>query len=288
MRNEKTKVALVSVFAAIFLTGFKLIVGLITGSLGLLSEALHSGLDMIAAVITFFSVRVSDRPADKRHNYGHGKIENFSAFIETVLLLITCIWIIYEAVHRLITGKTDIEVNVWSYIVVGSSIIIDFTRSRALYKVAKKYNSQALEADALHFSTDIWSSAVVLVGLICANFGFFFADAVAALVVAMIVLVVCYQLGKRTTDVLLDKMPEDSFVKVEVVLKRIPEIIRYHNLRIRESGADTFIDVSIHVSPDLTSKEAHEICDKIEDEVRKVIKRADVFVHAEPEEKLNK
>jgi len=288
MRNEKTKVALVSVFAAIFLTGFKLIVGLITGSLGLLSEALHSGLDMIAAVITFFSVRVSDRPADKRHNYGHGKIENFSAFVETALLLITCIWIIYEAVHRLITGKTDIEVNVWSYIVVGSSIIIDFTRSRALYKVAKKYNSQALEADALHFSTDIWSSAVVLVGLICANFGFFFADAVAALVVAMIVLVVCYQLGKRTTDVLLDKMPEDSFVKVEAVLKRIPEIIRFHNLRIRESGADTFIDVSIHVSPDLTNKQAHAICDKIEDEVRKVIKRADVFVHAEPEEKLNK
>jgi len=288
MRNEKTKVALVSVFAAIFLTGFKLIVGLINGSLGILSEALHSGLDLIAAVITFFSVRVSDRPADKRHNYGHGKIENFSAFIETVLLLITCIWIIYEAVHRLITGKTDIEVNVWSYIVVASSIIIDFTRSRALYKVAKKYNSQALEADALHFSTDIWSSAVVLVGLICANFGFFFADAVAALVVAMIVLVVCYQLGKRTTDVLLDKMPEDSFVKVEVVLKRIPEIIRYHNLRIRESGADTFIDVSIHVSPDLTNKQAHAICDKIEDEVRKVIKRADVFVHAEPEEKLNK
>ena len=286
MRNEKTKVALVSVFAAIFLTGFKLIVGLINGSLGILSEALHSGLDLIAAVITFFSVRVSDRPADKRHNYGHGKIENFSAFVETALLLITCIWIIYEAVHRLITGKTDIEVNVWSYIVVGSSIIIDFTRSRALYKVAKKYNSQALEADALHFSTDIWSSAVVLVGLICANFGFFFADAVAALVVAMIVLVVCYQLGKRTTDVLLDKMPEDSFVKVEAVLKRIPEIIRFHNLRIRESGADTFIDVSIHVSPELTSKEAHAICDKIEDEVRKIIKRADVFVHAEPEENI--
>ena len=284
MRNEKTKVALISVFAAIILTGFKLIVGLVTGSLGILSEALHSGLDLIAAVITFFSVRVSDKPADKRHNYGHGKIENFSAFIETALLLITCVWIIYEAVHRLVTGKTDIEVTVWSYVVVVSSIVIDFTRSRALYKVAKKYNSQALEADALHFSTDIWSSAVVLIGLICANFGFFFADSVAALVVAMIVLVVCYQLGKRATDVLLDKMPEDSFAKVEEVLKKIPEIIRYHNLRIRESGADTFIDVNVHVSSELTNIQAHTICNKIEDEVRKVIKRAEVFVHAEPEE----
>ena len=219
MRNEKTKVALISVFAAIFLTGFKLIIGLVTGSLGILSEALHSCLDLVAAVITFFSVRVSDKPADKRHNYGHGKIENFSAFIETALLLITCAWIIYEAIHRLITGKTDMEVTAWSYVVIVSSIIIDFTRSRALYKVAKKHKSQALEADALHFSTDIWSSAVVLIGLICANFGFFFADSIAALVVAMIVLVVCYQLGKRATDVLLDKTPEDSFALVEEVLK---------------------------------------------------------------------
>lgn len=161
MIKEKKKVALLSVFAAIFLTGFKLVVGVLTGSLGILSEALHSGLDLIAAVITYFSVRISDKPADKEHNYGHGKIENFSALIETILLVITCVWIIYEAVGRLISGKTQIEVTVWSYIVVISSIIIDISRSRALSKVAKKYNSQALEADALHFSTDIWSSAVV-------------------------------------------------------------------------------------------------------------------------------
>jgi cation diffusion facilitator family transporter len=283
MGNEKTKVALLSVFAAIFLTGFKLIIGIITGSLGLLSEALHSGLDLVAAVITYFSVRVSDKPADKNHNYGHGKIENFSAFIETILLIITCTWIIYEAVHRLVTGKTEMEVNVWSYIVIVSSIIIDFSRSRALYKVAKKYNSQALEADALHFSTDIWSSAVVLVGLICANFGFFFADSVAALVVAMIVLVVCYQLGKRTTNVLLDRSPKESYEKVEVVLKSISEITYYHDLRIRESGAETFIDVKIHVKPDLTTQQAHEICESVKEEVQKVIKRSDVIVHAEPE-----
>jgi cation diffusion facilitator family transporter len=136
MINEKKRVAGISVFAAIFLTGFKLVVGIITGSLGLLSEALHSGLDLVAAVITFFSVRISDNPPDRKHNYGHGKIENFSAFLETILLFITCIWIIYEAMHRLITGNTNIEVSVWSYIVVISSVVVDITRSRALSKVA--------------------------------------------------------------------------------------------------------------------------------------------------------
>ena len=285
MGNEKTKVALLSIFAAVFLTGFKLIIGILTGSLGLLSEALHSGLDLVAAVITYFSVRVSDRPADKGHNWGHGKIENFSALIETILLLITCFWIIYEALDRLITGMTQIEVNKWSYIVVVSSIIIDYSRSRALYKVAKKYNSQALEADALHFSTDIWSSAVVLVGLVCANFGFFYADSVAAFVVALIVLVVCYRLGKQATNVLLDKAPVDSYTIVENVLTRIPEIIQYHDLRVRESGADTFIDVRIHVKSDLTIGQTHTICDQVENEIRKVIKRSNVFIHPELEEK---
>ena len=152
MVKEKKRVALFSVFAAIFITGFKLIIGILTGSLGILSEALHSGLDLVAAIITYFSVQISDKPADKEHNYGHGKVENFSALIETLLLLITCVWIIYEAIQRLTSGNTHIEINAWSYIVVISSIIIDATRSRALYKVAKKHNSQALEADALHFS----------------------------------------------------------------------------------------------------------------------------------------
>ena len=149
--KEKRSIALTSVLAAIFLTGFKLVVGLITGSLGILSEALHSALDLVAAAITFFAVRHSDKPADEDHNYGHGKIENYSALIETLLLVITCIWIIYEAVHRLTTGKMVIDVTVWSFIVIVTSIIVDISRSRALYRVAKKHDSQALEADALHF-----------------------------------------------------------------------------------------------------------------------------------------
>jgi cation diffusion facilitator family transporter len=284
MNNEKKRVAGISVFAAIFLTGFKFVIGIITGSLGILSEALHSGLDLVAAVITYFSVSISDRPPDRKHNYGHGKIENFSAFIETFLLLITCFWIIYEALHRLITGNTDIIVNKWSYVVVITSIIVDISRSRALSRVAKKYNSQALEADALHFSTDIWSSSVVFLGLICANFGFFFADSVAALAVAAIVLVVCYRLGKRSINVLLDRAPENSMKIIEDILGRNEAVRLFHNLRIRSSGADTFVSVNIHLQKDLSCLEAHSMCDHIESEIMGKIARCHVLIHVEPDE----
>jgi cation diffusion facilitator family transporter len=284
MQQEKLNVALLSVFAAVFLTGFKLIIGLMTGSLGILSEALHSGLDLVAAVITYFSVRISDKPADKRHNYGHGKVENFSALVETFLLLITCVWIVYEASSRLISGRTHIEVGAWSYIVVISSIIIDISRSRALSRVAKKYNSQALEADALHFSTDIWSSSVVLLGLICANFGYFFADSVAALGVATIVLFISYQLGKRSMDVLLDTAPKGTVDIVRKTLSEFMEVKKFHSLKIRSSGADTFVKVNVHLDPDLNLREVHKICDKIENEIGSRIERSEVYVHAEPED----
>ncbi|MGB8359466.1 MAG: cation diffusion facilitator family transporter [Bacteroidales bacterium] len=284
MVKEKKRVALLSVFAAIFLTGFKLVIGILTGSLGILSEALHSGLDLVAAIITYFSVRISDKPADKEHNYGHGKIENFSALIETFLLLITCAWIIYEAIGRLVSGKTHIEVNAWSYIVVISSIIIDITRSRALYRVAKKHNSQALEADALHFSTDIWSSAVVFLGLICANFGFFFADSIAALGVALIVLFVSFRLGKRAIDVLLDRAPKGTIEKVEQVLAAYPGVKKYHSLKIRSAGADTFIKFNIHLEPDSSLRSVHELCDKIEKDINAIIPRSEVYIHAEPQD----
>lgn len=284
MKNEKKRVAFISVCAAVFLTGFKMVIGILTGSLGILSEALHSALDLVAAVITFFSVSISDKPADKEHNYGHGKIENFSALIETLLLLITCIWIVYEAINRLVTGDTRIEVTPWSYVVVVSAIIIDIKRSRALYKVARKHNSQALEADALHFSTDIWSSSVVLFGLICANFGFFFADSVAALFVAMLVVSVSLRLGKKSIDVLLDKAPEDKVHLVEEKLLSMPEVKSFHGLKVRSAGADTFIKVNVHLESDLTLMEVHEICDKIEKEINVLIKRSEVYIHAEPED----
>lgn len=282
--KEKKKVAFISVIAAIFLTGFKLVVGLLTGSLGILSEALHSGLDLVAAVITYFSVKISDKPADEKHNYGHGKIENLSAFIETILLLITCVWIIFEAVDRIVNKNTEIEVTIWSYIVVVSSIIIDINRSRMLSKAAKKHNSQALEADALHFSTDIWSSAVVLLGLIGAQFGMHLADSVAAIAVALIVLFVSFRLGKRAIDVLLDRAPSGSKNIVNQVLEQYPEVIKFHQVKIRTSGADTFIKFNIHVNPLISLKETHELCDKIEHDIKNRIPRSEIFIHAEPED----
>ena len=284
MVAEKKRVALISVFAAVFLTSFKIVVGILTGSLGILSEALHSGLDLVAAIITYFSVRLSDKPADSDHRYGHGKIENLSALIETFLLLITCAWIIFEAVSRLVSGNTHIEITKWSYIVVISSIIIDFNRSRMLFRVAKKHNSQALEADAIHFSTDIWSSTVVLLGLICANFGWYFADPVAALGVAAIVLFVSFQLGKRAIDVLLDKAPPDTIAIVEEILANYPEVKYFHDLKVRTAGADTFIKFNIHLEPDLSLRQVHELCDKIETKLGEIITRSEIYIHPEPHE----
>lgn len=284
MKNEKNRIALISVGAALFLTSFKLIVGIITGSLGILSEALHSGLDLVAATITLFAVRISDKPPDRDHHFGHGKVENLSAFLETILLFITCIWIIYEAASRLISGRTHIEVNFWSYLVVVSSIIIDFSRSRALMRVAKKHNSQALEADALHFSTDIWSSAVVLLGLICAQFGIYIADSIAALAVASIILVVTYRLGKRSVNMLLDRVPDDVYEKLKNILNQIADIEYFHDLKVRVAGADIFVEVNIHVQPQLDVHQSHEIATKVEEKVRLEIPRCSVHVHIEPEE----
>ena len=284
--QEKRSVALISIIAAVFITLFKLVIGLLTRSLGILSEALHSGLDLIAAIITYFSVRVSDKPPDADHNYGHGKIENLSALFETFLLLVTCVWIIYEAVSRLITGNVHIEVNIWSYIVVVSSIVIDYTRSRALSKAAKKHKSQALEADALHFSTDIWSSSVVLIGLICANFGFHYADSIAALFVAIIVIYISIKLGKRAVDILLDKSSQDTINKINVILKGISEITNYHDVKVRSAGADIFVEMNIHVNPELSLEAAHEITHKVERDIKNKIGRCEVHIHTEPEEKV--
>jgi len=282
--KEKKRVARSSILAAVFLTGSKFVVGILTGSLGLLSEALHSCLDLVAAVVTYFSVRVSDKPADKEHHFGHGKIENMSALIQTVLLLVTCGWIIYEAVHRLIAKNVEIEVNIWSYIVVITSIIVDITRSRALSRVAKKHNSQALEADALHFSTDILSSCVVLLGLISAQFGFYFADPIAALFVAIIVLSVCYKLGKKAIDILLDKAPTQSYERVTEILNNHPEIKEYHNLKLRTAGADTFVSFNIHLEPTMSFTDIHAFCDHLEKDIEQKIPRCEVSIHAEPQD----
>ena len=288
-RNEKHLVALFSVFAAVVLTGGKLGVGLWTNSLGILSEALHSGLDLIAAAITLLAVRMADRPPDLDHHYGHGKIENFSALIETMLLLLTCVWIIYEAVHRLTGGGVRVDASVWAFVTVVVSIAIDFTRSRALKRVAIKYDSQALEADALHFSTDIWSSAVVLFGLAGVRLGDYYgvpwlakADAVSALGVAMIVIIVGGQLARKSISDLIDTVPEELGKRIEQTAL-VPGVVSVRKVRTRKSGAQVFADVVVIVESGLSLERSHQIATEIETAVQSFLHGADVVVHIEPE-----
>src|SRR5262249_13249650 len=212
--REKKIAALLSVGSAVVLVSLKAFLVLRTGSLGVLSEALHSGLDLVAAVVTFLSVRVSDQPADERHPYGHGKFENFSAFVETGLLLITALYIIYEAFDRLFFRSVHIQPSVTAVLVLVVALAIDFTRARALAHAANKYHSEALEADAMHFSTDVWSTMVVIagVGLVWAGETWsvpwlIYADALAGLAVAAVILWVGSRLGRRTLDALLDVAP---------------------------------------------------------------------------------
>ncbi len=288
--REKRVAALSSVLAAIGLTSFKIIVGIATGSLGILAEAAHSGLDLVAAVVTFLAVRISGKPADKEHLYGHGKIENLSALFETFLLLVTCVWIIYESIQRLFFKSVEIDVTIWAFVVMTVSIIIDVSRSRMLYRAARKHNSQALEADALHFSTDIWSSSVVIAGLVLVKLSDWIpslaflkrADAIAAMVVAGIVVYVSIQLGVRTVHGLLDTAPKGMADKVKTTVEGQLGVIDCHNVRVRYSGPQVFVDAHILVDPDLTIVEAHELTDKIEAMIRQIIPGADITVHPEP------
>ena len=289
--QEKKTVALSSILAAVFLTGMKIVVGLATGSLGILAEAAHSGLDLIAAVVTYFAVRLSAKPPDHDHTYGHGKIENISALFETLLLLVTCAWIIYEAIQRLFFTHVDVDTSIWAFIVMGTSIIIDITRSRALLRVAKKYSSQALEADALHFSTDVWSSSVVIVGLFLVSIANFLslpwlvkADAIAAIVVAGIVIYVSLQLGRKTIFDLLDAIPPGLRDEVSHATRQVPGVQAVERVRIRRSGPEFFTDVEVRVREDLALESAHEIATQVEAAIRSYLPEADVVVHVAPDE----
>jgi len=283
--KQKFNVALSSVIAAVFLTTIKLVVGLSTGSLGILSEAAHSALDLGAALMTLFAVKMSDRPADDSHHYGHGKTEGFSAFMEVILLLITCAYIIYEAVHRIVSKDFSLDVNMYSFGVILLSIIVDISRSRALYKVAKKTNSQALEADALHFSSDIWSSGVVILGLAAYKFfGLKLADSVAALAVSVLVIITSIRLAIRTIDVLLDKAPSHMRERIFNIASNTYGVSKVHRLRVRTSGNMVFTDMVILVHSDFSVEEAHKISNHVEHKIREVFPDSDVTIHIEPNE----
>jgi cation diffusion facilitator family transporter len=290
-KREKRNAALSSVFAAVLLTVLKLVVGLLTGSLGILAEAAHSGLDLVAALVTFFAVRLSDQPPDEQHLYGHGKIENLSALIETLLLLLTCVWIIYEAIQRLFFKAVEIEASIWAFGVMVVSIVVDVSRSRVLYAAARKHKSQALEADALHFSTDIWSSSVVIVGLVLVWLSerlgpqwawLAKADAVAAMVVATIVVYVSLQLGRRAVSVLLDAAPPGLIERIAAEVSRVPGVQRVGPVRVRQAGASTFADLTVSVDRSASLEEAHQIATAVEARVSELVHRGDVVVHVDP------
>jgi len=286
-QSEKRAVALNSVFAAVVITGLKVVVGITTGSLGILSEAAHSGLDLVAAAITYFSVRVSDMPADANHQYGHGKVENFSAFIETGLLLATCIWIVYEATKRLFFHTVEIEPSGWAFLVMGISIAVDVWRSRRLQRVAEKYNSQALLADALHFGTDIWSSSVVILGLILVLAGRNYsiqwlakADPIAALIVAGIVVYVSWRLARQTIDALLDGAPVGIRGKIIGEVSRVDGVLGVDRVRIRRGGSKYFADISVAMSRNVTFQKSEQVANDAASVVRALLPEADVVVNA--------
>jgi len=287
--GEKRTVALYSVLAALLLTGAKIAIGLWTGSLGIVAEALHSSLDLAAAVVTLWAVRMSGRPADAEHAYGHGKIENLSALFETLLLLGTCTWIIWEAVARLFfRAPIHVHANLWAFLVVILSIFIDYSRSRSLMRVAKKYESQALEADALHFSTDIWSSLVVLLGLLGVLAAHELdipwlaqADAVAALGVAAVVVWVSLQLGRKSIDDLLDSVPPEIAQRIAATAK-VADVCEVRQVRVRRSGPGLFVDLALVLDSCESLERSHEIAERAEAAIKAEFPRADVVVHTEP------
>ena len=282
--HKKQRVALSSVLASLLLTAMKLIVGIMTGSIGIISEAAHSALDFGAASLTLFAVKMSDKPADSKHHYGHAKVESVSALIETGLLIVTSVWIISTAVERLIAGKTEIDVTWYWYAVAVMviSIVVDFSRSRALSRVAKETNSQALEADALHFSSDILSSAVVLLGLFCVSLGITWADAVAGIAVALLVGWAAFSLGKKTIDVLIDAAPEGLADRIEEITMAIGGVIAIDKIRVKPTGPQVFIEMAICVNRTLSVEKVQVICADIEKRVREEFPVGDITINTRP------
>jgi cation diffusion facilitator family transporter len=291
--QEKKRAALLSIGSAALLLSLKTFLVWRTSSLGVLSEALHSGLDLVAAVITFLSVRVSDQPADERHPYGHGKFENFSAFLETGLLVVTALYIIYEAFSRLFFRSVHIEPNLTVILVLCAALAIDITRARALNKVAKRHTSEALEADALHFSTDVWSTIVVILGVALVWAGnawniswLVYADSLAALAVAGVILWLSSQLGRRTIDALLDAAPVGLQNEITGAISHMEGVLRVERVRVRRSGNRHFVDATVSVPRSANLECVHALTDAIEQRVSQIVP-ADVVVHTEPRAPAN-
>lgn len=291
----KKYVALTSVAAALVLTGLKLGVGLWSNSLGLLSEAAHSGLDLMAALLTVYAVCAAARPPDKEYPYGQTKMENVSAVLQAGLLLLTCAWIIYEAVDRLFFNPVVVQAGLWAALVMAFSIVVDFSRSRVLHHTARKYNSQALEADALHFSTDIWSSVVVLLGLGCVWLAdripeenallrdwLLRADNLAALIVAAVVLGVSVKLGRKGIRVLMDRAPAGLSDSIRQSVAAAPDVLAIRRLRVRQSGPRLFVDMNLGIAKTASLEQSDRIVYLAQQAVLRLAPNADIIVQVEP------
>jgi cation diffusion facilitator family transporter len=290
----KRSAAQASMFAALGITLLKLLTGVLTGSLGMLSEAAHSFIDLIASGITLLTVRVADRPADEEHNYGHGKLENLSAAFETVLMVASCLWIARASIHRIVHHThLDLRWSVWPFAVLLLSIAVDYTRSRTLHRVAQQQRSDALEADAIHFGTDIWSSAAVFFGLLTAFAGarlhvsaLEYADPIAALVVAAVILWVTYRLARQTIDSLLDATPPEvrEQIRRDLIrdLEAEPGVLAVNRVRLRRSGSNYFVDLTLSLPRNLTFQRSEQITSAATQAVQQLLPGADVVIHTVP------
>lgn len=287
---EKRRVTLVSVTAAVVLTVLKLTVGLLTGSLGLISEAAHSGLDLVASILTLFSVRIADRPADEDHPYGHGRVENLSATVQGLLLMGTAAAILYASARRIFFVDVAVESSIWTFVVMGTSIAIDYWRSRMLLDAARRYHSKALEADALNFRADMYSAGVVIVGLALTYYGpglgggawLHKADAVAAFLVALLILRMSGRLALEAIGVLLDRAPEELRARMTRAVAGVPGVLRAEPVRLRESGNRLFADVVVTTARTASLAEAHELTQQIEAAAHSIEPRTELLVHVEP------
>src|ERR1700733_3165675 len=291
--REKRMAALGSGGSAVVLVFLKVFLAVATGSLGILSEALRSILDLVAAVITYLSVRVADKPADAQHLYGHGKVESFSAFVETGLLLLTALYIIWEAFQRLLFQTASVRPSLTAIVILLLGMGIDFVRARALNRVAKKYPSEALEADALHFSTDVWSTFIVVLGMTGALLGKKFGipwlgklDAIAALGVAGVIIWIGSRLGKRTADALLDVAPRGLRERIIYAVDKTEGVLRTERVRVRRAGQRYFVDATISVPRTASLEQAHAASERVEKRIGQIVP-ADVLVHVEPRARQN-
>jgi cation diffusion facilitator family transporter len=281
--NEKERAALVSIAASAGLTAAKAAIGLLTGSLAILSEAGHSLIDLAATVLTYFAVRVSGKPADAEHQYGHGKVESVTALAETAFLFVLAAVVAFEAVQRLLGERTvAVEATPAAFVIVAASIAVDFLRARQLDRVAKRTMSQALEADSLHFRSDLVSSIAVLVGLVGVALGYLRADAAAAIVVAIFICVAGWRLGRRTIDTLTDTAPAGVSERIAAIARSVPGVVTVERVRARPAGAVLFVDLGVGVSRTLPLDRVAAIKERATRAIRAALPEAEVTITTEP------